>query len=1617
VAPGGQTNLLLQASASDPDGVLVDVEFFQNGLSLGRKTTPPFQFASSNLSIGNYQFTAIATDHQSLTATSAPVNVTLYVDSGPPTAEILLPADSTEVTATTNIIGTAYSPILNYYEIQFRLTANETSDEPWITMLSGSNVVQAGVLGQFDPTLLLNGTYQVRLLAFDRKGRGSVTPTTTWVVDRNLKIGNFRISFKDLMVPLSGIPIEVIRTYDSRDKRKGDFGIGWTMEINNVRLQQNRHISKNWYQESSGGLLPRYFLDPVKNRRITVTLSDTKVFKFDLEMNPKQQFGIPISAGIVQFKPTSDTRAKLVSIDGDDVSIVGSVPGFQDLYNLSTGTFYDPELFKMTTDEGDQYIIHKTKGLVQLSDRNSNSLIITNSGIIHSSGASITYTRDAQGRITAITDPAGNSLQYRYDTNGNLFEFVDRVNNTNAFTYYPNHHLKDIIDARGIRAARSEYDDSGRLVRQIDASGKTNTFNFDIGNKRETLVDRMENITIQEYDAHGNILKTTDPLGNIFIREYDGNDNETVNIDPLGHTNQYFFDSQDNKVLEIDSLGITNRWTYNTFRSVSSHINGRGYMTTNEFDEVGNLIRQRDPFGELTSFLYDEKSNLLLQSGPLGNSVENNYDEFGRHTKLLIRDENFGVLKVSTFSFDANGNKTNQTTWRTLSDTNVDPIYETLITTYIFDSESRLIVTLHPDGSTNKSTYNAAGRVETLTDALGHHTTYEYDDRLNYAGTIFPDGSTEVVAYDAENRKKSLKDRAGRLTSYAVDPMGRLTNIVFPDGSNSNIVYDAVGRIISTKDERGKVVNFSFDPDCGCSGGQTAVTNSLGEVIINHYDKNHNLERIVDAAGVVSEFVYDSKDRRVALLLGDGTQVTHVFDALDRQIAQVDQNSNSTFYVYDALGRIRYVTNAIGGITSFQYDELSNLISQKDANNHITRFQHDQMGRRTQRTLPLGMSEKLSYDRVGNLISRTDFNGFTTIFRYDLMNRLVQKSPDPRRGESQILLSYNQSSLRTNMMDASGLTEYKYDMRDRLTQKATPQGTLIYTYDAAGNVISVRSLNTNGVSIAYHWDAVNRLTNVVDHRLGATVYSYDVSGDLKTVVYPNGLKTTFGYNTLKWKTNTLITGSSGSILASYRYQLLPTGQRFSATEGSGRIVDYKYDGVYRLIQERISGVPLSGQISYTHDAVGNRLTRSSNVPGVLSEDLSYDFNDRLSNNAYDNNGNIIGSSKGEDRYDFENRLISRNNGQVNILYDGDGNRVREEISGTFTYYLVDDRNPTGYPQVIEELRKNVAEQDFIIPAVERVYTYGMNLIAQTCLVQNEQNESFWKSRFYGHDGHGSTRFLTDDDGVITDTYEYDAFGILISNSGFSSNKYLYAGEQFDETLGLYYNRSRYLDTFTGRFWSMDGFEGTPLYPETFHKYLYAHGDPVLNVDPSGFCIPWLNGIVVHLRIGADFSNGGTRFSNRTIATLHGLSGPRGDLKQLFLLLRPDLVDIGSKEVFEIKPIWSVGDGFAQLAAYIWLLNLWDPTLGTPGFKPWTPGSGYHAANLNPITGFPANCNNYVQPTFAGVIPYIPVPGSATIAGAVSGAYLWRIVTTTRILQMASIKTLVGTRIMTPGLAF
>jgi hypothetical protein len=119
--------------------------------------------------------------------------------------------------------------------------------QPFFTIATGTGAVTNASVGTLDPTLLLNGTYTIRLRSTNASGLTGAAAVTVNAT-RNMKIGVFTLSFNDLIVPLSGLPVQVIRTYDSRDKSTGDFGVGWHMSIANLRVQKNHNLGLAWQE-------------------------------------------------------------------------------------------------------------------------------------------------------------------------------------------------------------------------------------------------------------------------------------------------------------------------------------------------------------------------------------------------------------------------------------------------------------------------------------------------------------------------------------------------------------------------------------------------------------------------------------------------------------------------------------------------------------------------------------------------------------------------------------------------------------------------------------------------------------------------------------------------------------------------------------------------------------------------------------------------------------------------------------------------------------------------------------------------------------------------------------------------------------------------------------------------------------------------------------------------------------------------------------------------------------------------------------------------------------------------------------------------------------------------
>ena len=201
-----------------------------------------------------------------------------------------------------------------------RLHPRESTDAAFTIIATGAAPVVDGVLGRLDPTLLINDQYTLRLTVFDR-GDNQTTTEVVVQVARNMKIGNFTLSFEDVAVPLDGIPLGVNRNYDSRDKRTGDFGVGWRLDLQSIRIRTNRILGTGWERIVQG---PNVSLTATDAHKVTVTLPGDFVEQFDLAVSPTSNIGSLDFTNVIGFPPRPGTLGLLESLENPGLFIVGA---------------------------------------------------------------------------------------------------------------------------------------------------------------------------------------------------------------------------------------------------------------------------------------------------------------------------------------------------------------------------------------------------------------------------------------------------------------------------------------------------------------------------------------------------------------------------------------------------------------------------------------------------------------------------------------------------------------------------------------------------------------------------------------------------------------------------------------------------------------------------------------------------------------------------------------------------------------------------------------------------------------------------------------------------------------------------------------------------------------------------------------------------------------------------------------------------------------------------------------------------------------------------------------------------------------------------------------------
>ncbi|MBD3316819.1 MAG: PKD domain-containing protein, partial [Chitinivibrionales bacterium] len=1316
-------------------------------------------------------------------------------DGVTPNVSISSPAEDQVISVPTDIIGTVNDENFAYYTIEYR----ETGNNEWIETARKTSSVTNDIVGIIDPTVMTNGQYQFKVTAVDKYGNWN-SRNFEVEVDGQMKVGMYTLTYSDMTVDLPGLELEALRTYDSRIKTKGDFGIGWTLALKQgAKVSEQREPGdgmETYCTQSLFGTCLAYGVRPTGQNKITIHLPNAPKQEFRVRVNSTYASANGLAQGSITFEALPGTYSSLEALDNTTFDFLMDGQLLDADFEV-----IDPDRYRLTLIDGSQYYIDQNDGLYRLVDANGNYIDINNSGMIHSTGDAIHFSRDGQGRITEIVDDRGRSVSYEYDGHGNLQKVTDLNGYVTTYKYAPNHYLTDVIDPRGITAVRTEYDESGRMVRQIDPAGNVTQIDNDLEAQSQMVTDAEGKTTQFLYDDDGNVTEMVEPNGAVTTYTYDDDGNLLSTTFPDGSFETTAYNAKGFPIQKTDAMGNVRTFTYDARGHRLSETDALGRMTTYDYDGQGNRIRKTGPDGTiLYERTFDSQGNILSETNALGETTTFTYDAKGH--KLTETDP---LGRTTSFTYDSRGKILTRT----------DPANNTW--TYTYDAKGNLLTTTDPLGNVTTKEYNVFDKVARITDVRGGVTIYEYDVFGRRVRDIRPDGAVVGREYDTDNNPTVVIHPDGRRMRTAYR-FGRPVRTTYPDNTFTQTSYDLRGRKTAETDENGNTTNYEYD----ALGRNTRIIDPLGNATRYAFDAQGNRTGMTDANGNTTTWLFDDYDRVVQIIYPDGSSYSYTYDEAGRKVRETDANGNTTAFAYDAVGNLISVTDACGGVTSYEYDANDNLIGRTDANGNAESWTYDALSRKTDHTRADGETESWTHDAEGNVLTHTAFGGDVTGYTYDALGRLVGKEFSD--GTS-IVTTYTLSGQKETVTYGGDVTSYTYDLRDRIVVRIDPDGVEVsYTWDDAGNRTSV---STSDGTTQYVYDDLNRLLAVTDPHGRVTSYEYDAVGNRIRVINGNETSVEYTYDGRNHLTKLVNRDADNAVLTSYQYELDPVGNRTKVTEENGRTVDYTYDACHRLIQEGIAD-PVSGggTIEYTYDAVGNRLTKE--VDGAVTN-YTYNALNQLTveggiSYTYDINGRLVGKSDGAEYTSYEwnddNRLVrvtKPDGGVTEYRYDANGDRVSSITDGVVTNYVLRDCRDCGdLSQVIEE-RDGAGN-------VNVRYELGDDLISR------RGNGSI---TYYLYDGRGSTRMLTDAGGNATDTYTYDAFGEMLASTGTTPNTYLFTGEQYDPNARFYYLRARYYDQATGRFISPDPFSGVITDPYSLHKYLYAHANPVMNTDPSG----------------------------------------------------------------------------------------------------------------------------------------------------------------------------------------
>ena len=649
--------------------------------------------------------------------------------------------------------------------------------------------------------------------------------------------------------------------------------------------------------------------------------------------------------------------------------------------------------------------------------------------------------------------------------------------------------------------------------------------------------------------------------------------------------------------------------------------------------------------------------------------------------------------------------------------------------------------------------------------------SYRWTDQLGY--WVNYDEAGRLMEYGLRNKSIYRPIYEGDKVTGLLDRNGNQAIWFTYTGNNLTAASDAAGRTVrytyqddllrTVTDLRDQITSFSY------TGGRLSRVEEPGGKVRNiTYNQFGDVVTVQDGQGIGHSFEYDyDKGTRqyYAYTRFPSGKVKEVWYTIDGDVVRVDVNGTTTKSIKRS-GRTEWLTDERGYVTRHDRDEWDNIIYTLYPDNTwversysrpwnlltsvnqmgiITRYEYDGDGRRTAMIEAAGTEverrTEYSYTATGKFETTTVKGSVddVTRFDYDAADQLF-KITDPE-GRTTTFTDYHPSGNPQTVTDGRGIVKR-------------------YTYDDAGNLLTVRDHDNKLISEFRYDDAGNR-ASVLNAYLKEYKLVYDPEHRVLETEDPLGYKQAREYSFAGKPT--VMTDQEGNT-TTYTYDNFERVSR--VTDSEGNVISYTYADPGGC-SSCSGGIDLATSIAYP--TFTREMSYDSRKRLIAQKDI-YGDRERLTRYEYDEHGRLVTLTDPEGKvtsstYDALGQKVSEIDALGNNTgfgYDSRGNMIRlEEPEGPITYFEYDRSNRLvkETKPLQQELRYSYDQAGNLATMIDgngrkSVYTYDNNTrLVKSEIFANSSATTPEKTVTWSYNDAGSLTGY--DDGTTTGLYGYD----------------------------------------------------------------------------------------------------------------------------------------------------------------------------------------------------------------------------------------------------------------------